>query len=478
MIGLDAAELGFIRADLTSLPNLRRVLERGTLHPLRSPADRLTGSVWPTFYTASSPGHHGIYHHIQWDASAMRLRRLAPDWLPVEPFWNEFARRGGRVTTIDVPLLFPSQLKGAVEVLNWGSHDQLGPTAVHPRSLASELRLRFGKHPMGWEIPVGKTTAELSGIRDSLVRGARRKAALVRWLMESAPWDFLIATFGETHRGGHILWPDGPGGEAIPAGALRDVYRAVDAALGEVLASPSLEGAALIVFSLHGMGPNPSQEHFVPRVMDRTNALFAPASGDGSDRTAAAPRGIVRRLRESVPAWIQNRVAHAVPVSVRDAVVNRSIVAGHDWPRTIGFDLLSDMNGYLRWNLRGREAAGAVDRDGEVLARYSSWVRECFTSLRIAGDGRPLVESVELVSETFPGPRVDHLPDMVVRWAGHAPADRVESDVIGPVDASFGTGRSGNHRRDGFAVVSLPGAPARALEDIRDLASLARAVVA
>src|SRR6266542_1268905 len=317
----------------------------------------------------------------------MRLRRVASDWLDCEPFWSELDRRDRRIIAIDVPLLFPGHVRRGIEVLNWGSHDTIGPFACNPRSLKGEIRRRFGPHPMGCEIPVGKSAAELTQIRDVLVRGARRKGALVRFLLDREPFDFFITAFGETHRGGHILWPDGPGSETIPVGALLDVYRAVDEALGDVLAAPALADAGVIVFSVHGMGPNPSQEHFVPRVMDRINALFAGRGRKGSGNRVRPPRSIVRRLRESVPSSIQNRIARLVPVSVRDQVVNRSIVAGHEWARTPGLDLLTDMNGYLRLNVRGREREGALERDSEGFARYVGWVHDCFASLTIAGSG-------------------------------------------------------------------------------------------
>jgi predicted AlkP superfamily phosphohydrolase/phosphomutase len=479
MIGLDAADLGFIRSNSSELPNLRRVLAESALHTVRSPADLLTGSVWPTFSTATNPGEHGMYHHLQWDAGAMRMRRVTPDWLEVEPFWYELAREGRRVIAIDVPLTFPPRvLEEGIAVLNWGSHDQLGPVTCQPRHLESEIRRRFGKHPMGIEVPVGKSVAERQKIRDDLVRGARRKGALVRWLIDQAPWDFFITAFGETHRGGHILWPDGPDSETIPAGALLAVYRAVDEALGAILEAPSVAGAGVIVFAIHGMGPNVSQEHFVPGVMDLVNAGFSKRAPDGpGNGNGKPPRGIVRRLRERVPAPIQNRIARLVPVSVRDEVMNQSVVAGNDWARTSGFDIVSDKNGYLRLNVRGRERDGILERDGDVLPRYVDWVRECFESLTIAGTGEPLVESVRLTRDAFPGPRLDYLPDIVVTWAGHLPVSRVESEVLGPVTADLATGRSGNHRRDGFCAVSVPGMEPRTLTDIRDFAAFVRAAV-
>ena len=79
--------------------------------------------------------------------------------------------------------------------------------------------------------------------------------------------------------------------------------------------------------------------------------------------------------------------------------------------------------------------------------------------------------------DVFPGPRLDHLPDLIVTWAGHRPVSRVESRLLGPVEASHATGRSGNHRPEGFCVVDVPGREPPALTDSRDLARFARGVV-
>ena len=172
MIGVDAADLDFIRANLSSLPNLRHALETGITRPLRSTAGALTGSVWPTFYTAKPPGDHGIYHHLQWDSSQMQLRRVTEEWLYCEPFWYELERRGSRVIAIDVPMTFRPRLTDGIEVITWGSHDELTPFATHPEELGHKILRQFGSHPMGHEIPVRHSRHELEKIRRNLVKGA------------------------------------------------------------------------------------------------------------------------------------------------------------------------------------------------------------------------------------------------------------------------------------------------------------------
>lgn len=452
MIGMDAAELSFIRRHLHALPRLRRVLESGTLHRLASTAGALTGSVWPTFASGTMPGEHGIYHHLQWDAGAMRLRRVTADWLHYEPFWYELERRGFQVAAVDVPATFPCRLTRGVEIMNWGSHDQIGPFHAYPADLGRELRRRFGGHPMGPEIPVRKTPGQIERIRRNLVAGARRKSELLRFVLAQAKWDFFVGIFGETHRGGHLLWPAAD--DDASHQALLDVYQAVDEGVGAVLDALSTEVGTVVVFALHGMGSNTSQEYFMPRLMDRINACFGPdAAASGTDGRPAPQRGLIRVLRERMPAMIQNAIARAVPVSVRDEVLNRQIAGGHDWSRTPAFALLADLNGYVRCNLRGRERDGMLDPDGERTESYLAWLSTRLKELRADMEGKPLVDQVLLARECFPGKRTGYLPDAIVTWSGIEPVSRVRSEALGEVGAELATGRGGNHRSDGFCVV-------------------------
>ena len=471
LLGLDAADLDLIEAHRASLPALRRVLDTGAVARLASTAGLLSGSVWPTFATGTLPGVHGVYHHLQWDADRMQLRRVAADWLGWEPFWTGLERRGLDVAVIDVPMTYPSRLARGFEVANWGSHDQIGPFTAQPTTLGTEVRRRFGRsHPMGAEIPVEKTPAQLERIRRNLVGGAARKGDLVRWMLGEREWDVFLAVFGEPHRGGHILWPDGDG-ESLAA--LLDVYRAVDEALGSVLEVVPKD-ATVIVFSLHGMGPNTSQEHFVPGVMDRVCAGFA--GGHAGDFAASrAPGGLVRWLREQVPAGVQNAIARAVPVAVRDEVMNRQITGGRNWAQTPGLALLADLNGYLRFNLRGRERDGRLEPGSDDLERYEAWVKECFAELRVAETGARLVADVILARDAFTGPRTHRLPDVIVTWSGAPPASRVCSQRLGEITADLATGRGGNHRSLGFCAIMGPAedrAHAAGIGHIADLAPL------
>jgi predicted AlkP superfamily phosphohydrolase/phosphomutase len=475
MIGLDAGSFEFIKTSLPALPSLRRALDTGIARTLRSKtAELLPAATWPSLYTGTTPGAHGFYYPMQWDSESMRLRHVR-DWFYCEPFWYELERRGRRVVALDVPMTWPSRLQRGVEITDWGAHDRLSDFSARPAHLRAEIRRRFGRYPIGSEIPVQKSHAQLARMRDALVAGARRKGELARWLVTEHPWDFFITVFGETHRAGHLYWPSPAAeGRNHPAGALLDVYRAVDTEIGHLLDAVNGGSTTVVIFSAHGMGPNASQEHFTRLIMDRVNERFHERE-NGQAWLGRAPRqrSVIRVLREKLPAPVQHALGQAVPVEVKNLVVDRAITAGHDWAHTPGLAILASVTGFVRFNLQGREARGILAAGSDVLTRYSQWMRECFHSIRIVDTGEPLVKDITLTQEVFPGERQSYLPDVVISWNGD-PASRVRSDLIGTIEAPPKTGRSGNHHPEGFTIVMKPGgasgtAPAGDILDIKPM---------
>jgi hypothetical protein len=105
----------------------------------------------------------------------MRLRRVTSDWIYNEPFWYDLSRAGLGVVVIDVPFLLENRLPDAIEVINWGSHDLTGKFDANLPALRREIRRRFGRHPMGYEIPVSKDRQQLIAMKQECVIGAKVK---------------------------------------------------------------------------------------------------------------------------------------------------------------------------------------------------------------------------------------------------------------------------------------------------------------
>jgi predicted AlkP superfamily phosphohydrolase/phosphomutase len=473
LIGLDAAALPFLEAHAGELPVLARALSEGVLHRLRIDPDCLNGSVWPTALTGCPPGVHGFYQDLRFDADAMRLRRVTEQDLPFQPFYRALQPAGLRTLAVDVPHVHPA--RRGVEIVNWNSHDHMSPFSAQPKALARPLLRRFGGRAIGYETPGRRGPRRMARVRRQLMESARRKTAACTWLLREQPWDFFMVVFGEAHRGGHLLWPHALSHlEPTPPGALLDVYRGLDAACGRLLSELAEPDTTVLIVSLNGMGENTSQDHLMPALMERANRAFMEREGHPG---AASPVPLTRRLRRLLPASLQHVLGDLAPVGVRDAVVDRSFTAGVDWERTPGFTVRGDLNGYVRFSLRGREARGMLEPGGAVLGRYHRWLRDCFESLRDAASGQPLVEAVRGVHELFPGPRTQLLPDLAVCFRPLPPARRVRSELLGEIACEPDTGRSGNHRGPGFCLALNPTPELAERGALRHLVDLAPAVL-
>lgn len=480
MIGLDAMDLDLVEASLDGLPHLRSLFAEGTAFRLRSPAEHLTSAVWPTFATGLPPGHHGIYYPMQWDPGSMRLRRVDASWLDAKPFWHDLDAEGVRATVLDVPFRLPSPLARGTELTNWGSQERLGPTWSNRDGLARAVRRRFGKHPMGAEIPVVPTRAQLRALQRDLVEGAALKAALARHLMRETDWDLFVTVFAEPHRAGHSLWPlPGHDGGAVPQDALAVVYRAVDAAVGEILEGVDRSRTDVVVFSVHGMGPGFTQEHFVQPVLSRIDALARGCGADFGTETAANGSA-VRTLRALVPGQAQQLLARALPEAVRDWIVERSFLGGLDFAQTLGFALPCSGESYVRQNLAGRERDGRHAADSNEQRNFRELLRRELEELREVPGGAPVVREVIDTDAVYPGPNRHLLPDAVILWDRCPPATQVEGPGIGRLSGRLTTGRTGDHRPEGFAVLTGPSQGRDGITaptDVADLAGLSRSLL-
>ena len=478
MIGLDAADPILIERWLGdgTLPNLAVLRKSGIYGRLRTSARYLAGSPWPTFYTGQPPSHHGIYHDYQWRQEGMSYARPSPDWTTATPFWRTLPD-DLRVLAFDVPMTLGCQGASGVEISGWASHDALAPPASHPRDLLAEVRRRFGESPARPE-PYGRQSlAELLWLRDHLLDSIPRSTELALWLMQR-PFDFAIIAFSALHRGGHRLWDrssvDGPIAE--PEGrvfdnSLRELYIACDHAIGRLLAAAP--DAMVMVFSLHGMMLNSAR-------VDLLDAMLARIL-DGRDN-ASTPRGrLIRPLGEALPLGLRRRLTLAVPASLRDRAMTLWTTGGVDWTRTEAFTLRADLQGYIRINLKGREAKGIVPPG--AYDGLCDRIAEGLRSFADAATGEPLVAAVCRSNEIFPeGPAQNRLPDLVVCWQG-TPAvthEAVVSSRFGRIERAtpgrIPNGRSGNHRPEGFLIAHGQAVPAGSTlqdADILDLAPTA-----
>jgi predicted AlkP superfamily phosphohydrolase/phosphomutase len=464
MLGIDAAEPRLIErwiADGT-LPTLRRLREHGVYGRLDSSAGDLGGSPWPTFYTSQSPADHGFYSYLAWRPDAMMSARPTSEYLPLTPFWRPLSRQGPRVVAVDIPLTYEPEPFDGVEVSNWATHDAIVGSVTHPPELLEQIRRELGPPPRQNEeyglLPID----ELFGIRDQQLALIAGVESLALRLMRQERWDLFLTAFSSCHRAGHKLWDEtgATGDQTADAGirladALREVYVRVDAAIGRLIDAAG-EGVSVIVFSLHGMGENTTRADLLPEMLRRVLSGGPPA-----DAAVGRP-GLLKRVRELVPNRWRHGVKQRLPLALQDRLTAFWRVGRVDWSTTKAFCLVADLQGYIRLNVRGREAEGVV-APGEEYDRLCAEIAEGLSTFVDAGTGAPVVLEVSRADRMYAGgARRDLLPDLVVQWARtpRAPAGAIRSPRYGeieqPIPGKNPDGRSGNHRPHGFVLAAGP----------------------
>lgn len=456
MLQLDSVNLEFIQDHLDDLPNLKRLFEAGSLQHTKSTADEIKASAWASFASASDPGTHGQYFPLQWDPESMSMHRaIDPYWgerLDFEPFWYDFGRAGYRCIAFDPNEVIPHADAPVLEILNWSSQENGWATSSDPAVL-KELQSKFGRRPIGKEIPVKKSLAWSKKIRDQAIRSIEKKCDAIVWLAQRQPWDLFIACIYDLHRAGHNLWEaSGSHASPAPAHALLDVYKAFDRKLSRILDEVQSEDTAIIVYSLHGMDQNKAQNHLLPEILKRLNNTYLETE---LDMELARPKaGVMSFLRKTVPPRLQYFAANLLSERVQDWVVSRQYHGALNWEQTAAFALPSGDEGYIRLNLQGREKLGFLPNSGNRKTHFIEWLRERLMEITVVETGEPLIERFDLIDDLFPGPRSHLLPDIILQWKPKRPVAEVASDAIGMVSGSLQTGRNGNHSGESFAVLA------------------------
>ena len=441
-------------------------------------------SAWPTLYTGTSPGVHGVSHAYHVRAGEQRIR-IGDFSFGTPPFWKYLDDAGRKCIVMDAFASVPVESFNGLQIQEYGTWTWFGPPGSTPTGLMKEIKRRFGPYPAPEHSNLVNVPKDLPRYRDRLVAGAEVKSRIMRALLREYDWDFAFISFAEAHAGGHYLWhtsdsefPVRPPDRFGTRDLLRDVYIAVDRAIGSIL--EVADDATVVVMSVDGMGPNYSASHFMPEVLHRMDLFHSNAVGR-SGAGGPAKRSLLREAREAIPLSARQALSSCLPRRLQIWRQLAWLNSGIDWTRSGVFCIPSSDEACLRVNLAGREPRGIVERGeyDELIQRLQRELRGLVNPL----NRRAVVENVIPVHAVFPGPRTADLPDVVVKWAANA---RVSSEIHSP---SLETIRmraghdvppfyTGNHRNVAFAIARGPSLPGNIALDGGHVVDVAPTVLA
>ena len=467
-LSLDAADAGLVRrfCDEGRLPTFAELFTTSAVASTRNPPGLYTGAVWPSLFTGVSPGRHGTYYNEQLRSGTYQVHEFLARDIKHEPFWAPLGRAGRRVALFDVPKAPITEGLNGLQITDWGTHDAEEPTASWPPRLAEEVSRRHGRSPFercdyvmrGPDRP-GRLPEDR--LREGLLTRIDTKVAIAFDLMARERWDLFAVGFGESHCVGHQCWHlhdpahpcHDPARLARVGDPLRDVYVALDRALGRLLEAAGPDTTVLVLLS-HGMGAHYDATFLLDEVLRRLEGVRAPARRRALDLLRGAwrrlPPGFTERFR-----GVAQRVDRSPD--------------GPERARRRCFAVPTNSNcGGIRVNRVGREPQGRVE-PGAAYDALCAHLAQALHELVDPDTGRAVVKEVLRSDVLFPGAHVDDLPDLLVRWHRESPIRAVESPRIGRVAGEdTGTRRTGDHRPEGLLLARGPGiAPGPLPEPVR-----------
>jgi predicted AlkP superfamily phosphohydrolase/phosphomutase len=440
------------------LPTLGRLMQEGATARLRSIADHFPDAIWPTINTGCLPGKHGHYNFRCFRPGTYSMT-LAPDRSYRRPFWELMRRNpdGGeplRLIVFDVQRSSLLAEDGVTQVIGWGQR-AAQRFESWPPELLDDLVERYGRPPRWLDDDVVRRSARAEGrYLRTVLRMAAARSALLRDLLRERAWDFCLASYHETHNGGHVFFRYlEPGTWAYDerratrfGGALLQIYQAVDRGLGELLGSVP-DGTDVVVFAGQSLRLNTNGLFLLPRVLI---ALGYQVPADAPLLTRA-----LNAAATHVPWSIRRHLNRRLSPEAGRRALERMWREATDWPRTRAVAETAYGQSWVRVNLRGREPQGTVKPGPE----YDALCEEISAELRalVAADsGEPVVAEVLPLASLIEGPCVGEMPDLLVRWTDDRLVRAVRHPRTGVIRESMHDFVATEHGADAFLVAAGP----------------------
>ena len=460
IIGIDGATFDLIRpwASEGYLPHLSRLMVEGAHGPLRAWPNMNSAAAWTSMVTGYNPGQHGIFDFgkpIPW---------AERDWRPTLgasrrkiAFWNRLSEAGDRVGIINVPISYPAETLNGFMIAGMDTPSTRSPGFCHPPELVDDLR------QAGIDYVLDVPNLQHLSRRDP-ARGARLarqmidvRAQAVAHLMSTRSWDVLMAVFVVTDRLQHYYWPDEDADlKGEDWAAIRDVYRRVDAVVGDLVARVGRPCHVLVV-SDHGFGPSRLAPRCLNRLFSELGLLrFSQAKAGWPGQLLGVGLNMGRRV---IPHTWQRSVAKAFPRLYNRAVHEKS-VADIDWHQTTAFATALGQSVYLHEG--GSLGNGQVGERG--YERHREHVKSILEGLVDAETRRPLIREVHRREDLYRGPYLSKAGDLILDWDYDVCRDSLLYEAEGRQVVVRAEGQSGpgerwraDHRQEGIFIASGPG---------------------
>jgi len=473
-----------------TLPNIRSLLTKGLVGKTMSVEGLYEGATWPSFYTGVHPAHHGFHSLKQLNPGSYDFHRLYPcDFIRREPFWNYLSAAGLKIAVLDIPLSGISKGLNGIQLVEWGSHDSVYGFRAWPPKLKWDVLRRFGRHPLRTSCDsYQRTPQHFYSFKNKLIEGVKRKAELTIHYLRKDDWNFFGQVFSEGHCVGHQCWhlhdlrhpSHRPEVAHYTGDPVRDVYKAIDSAIGMIL--EHIRGDTIVFFLVsHGISHNIGGNFLLSEILERLKLVRKLPDGNAIRKSQSSINNVYEALGR---AWQKLPTTIKVPlkpalfslhnfilhwVKRRDLLLLPASMSNIDLKNSKCFPLLNGnpVSG-IRINLSGREPNGLI-HPGPEMDDFCDELTRDLLSIVDCDTGKSMVKNVKKTFKLYEGEYIDYLPDLLIEWnddklLGSLGVNdainsrlRMVSEKTGVVEGVNTYWRTGDHRPGGLFIACGPG---------------------
>jgi predicted AlkP superfamily phosphohydrolase/phosphomutase len=442
------------------LPNLSKLMKKGSYGKLRSVQPVISSAAWTTFATGTNPGKHGVFDFVYQDG--YRLRPATRLQVTQPSLWHILSEQGYRVGIVNVPLTYPPEPVNGFLISGLGTPDF--KVFTYPPEFSKHLLQEGYRVNRRIYYPGG---AESEFLRDTyeMTEGVT-SAALT--LMEHEPWDFFMVVYRGTDDVAHGFWhcmdPSHPDYIACADSsfntAIRDYYQYVDGELGKLMEVAG-DDTTVVVVSDHGIGPL-LKEVYLNEWLRQRGYLFPrhpPIARRILQRLGVTRNRVSSLLRTvglgRVERYIKDILGDRIDALPKDAWIDFS--EGIDWSQTRAYSF--GYQGQIYVNLVGRDPNGIISPGREYTQLLDVLIKD-LSEMRDPTDGQKVVDAIYLKEELYNGPHLSKAPDLVLVMRDLSYITRLGYEFGNQPGKCFGEPKiqqTGGHRINGLLIASGPG---------------------
>lgn len=472
MLGLDGATFDLIEPWRDDLPYLTRLMDQGAWGPLCSTVPPATFPAWTSLMTGTNPGQHGIFDFTRRVPGTYQIEFINATYRRQPSTWELLSVAGKRVGVMGLPATYPPEPLNGFLISGFDSPVATGidRSFVYPPELYDEIRQAVGPYEITdfQELRIGPGWHEMA--LKKLLHAAQRRTEIAAYLLARELWDCFFVHFGESDTVAHHFWafhdPDSPrhdGTRATKLGhAIQAVYRALDEAVGKLLACAG-QDVTVMVISDHGSGGTGEYVIHLNRWLAQQGWLrFAPSN---------ARQHMVDRLKQmalTLPIPLQEWAFRGPLRRAAGRLESRARLGGIDWSRTCAFSEEVNTFPALWLNVVGREPQGTVEPGAEyerlrerIVVRLLEW--------RHPETGQPVMTRAWYREQLYHGAAVEFAPDIVLEPAldrgyaytllpsGGQPGAPLRKLAAHERLGAKGGSMNGSHRPDGVFILAGSG---------------------